>query len=170
MSDCLVLNGNFQPLSIVPLSVIPWQTAIKLNYLKRVIIVEEYDDWIIRSPSMELRVPAIVALTKYFPIDKSIKFSRANMYLRDLYQCQYCGETFAPKDLTIDHVKPTSKGGKTEWDNCATACVDCNIKKGNKLNPQPMNKPHKPNYYTLSAKRRKMPFNVKHPKWNEYLI
>ena len=50
------------------------------------------------------------------------------MYLRDMYQCQYCADTFSPKELTIDHILPISKG-KTNWENCTTACTTCNIKK-----------------------------------------
>ena len=169
MSDCLVLNGNYQPLSLVPVSTVPWQVAIKLCYLNRVVVVEEYEDWLVRSPSLETKVPAIIALTKYFPIEKNIKFSRDNMYLRDLYQCQYCHESFDLKDLTIDHVIPLSKGGKTEWENCTTACTTCNYKKGNNLHPVPNVKPYQPDYYGLTAKRRKMPFKVRHSSWREYL-
>jgi len=87
MSDCLVLNGNYQPLSLLPLSVISWQSAIKLYYLNRVKVVEEYDEWLVHSPSMEFNVPAVVALNDYFPLKKNIRFTRTNMYLRDMYQC-----------------------------------------------------------------------------------
>ena len=169
MSDCLVLNGNYQPLSLLPLSVISWQSAIKLYYLNRVKVVEEYDEWLVHSPSMEFNVPAVVALNDYFPVKKNIRFTRANMYLRDMYQCQYCADTFSPKELTIDHILPISKGGKTNWENCTTACTTCNVKKGNKTNIKPITRPYKPDYYNLSSLRRKMPFTIKHPKWLEYI-
>lgn len=41
--------------------------------------------------------------------------------------CRYCGSR---TNLTLDHVKPVSKGGKFTWDNMVTACMSCNGKKG----------------------------------------
>ncbi len=52
MSDTLLLNSNFEPISILPLSVISWQHAIKLMFLDRVEVIEEYPDWIITVPMM----------------------------------------------------------------------------------------------------------------------
>ena len=169
MSDCLVLNGNYQPLSVLPLSLISWQSAIKLCYLDRVKVVDEYQDWQVHSPNMEFNVPAVVALNDYFPIQKTIRFARHNMYLRDMFQCQYCADIFNPKELTIDHIIPISKGGKTSWENCTTACMSCNVKKGDKTNVRPLNTPYKPDYYNLATLRRKMPFKIKHPKWLQYI-
>ena len=54
----------------------------------------------------------------------------ALLFRRDRWICAYCGETFPAKDLTRDHIKPTSKGGANTWMNCVTACLDCNQKKG----------------------------------------
>ena len=65
MSDCLILNGDYQPLSLLPLSVVGWQQAVKLYFLDRVRIIEVYDDWQVHSPSMDLDVPALVALKEY---------------------------------------------------------------------------------------------------------
>ena len=88
MSDCLVLNGNYQPLSLLPLSVISWQSAIKLYYLNRVKVVEEYDELLVHSPSMEFNVPAVVALNDYFPIQKTILDTKSHDFTRiDMY-CQ----------------------------------------------------------------------------------
>ena len=133
MSDCLLLNSNYEPISILPLSVIGWQHALKLYFLDRVTILESYEDWVIRSEYLAINVPSVLVTKEYFDNKKHVKFSRANMYLRDLYQCQYCGDTFNGDDLTIDHVLPRASGGKTNWDNCTTACKACNFKKGHKL-------------------------------------
>ena len=122
MSDTLLLNSNYEPISILPLSVIDWQHAIKLMYLGKVRILETYSDWLIRSEHVTINVPSVCVTTDYFHYKKNVKFSRYNMYLRDLFQCQYCQEVFDFEDLTIDHVNPRANGGKTVWDNCVTAC------------------------------------------------
>lgn len=52
--------------------------------------------------------------------------------------CHYCGKAVirtikaVPTQATIDHVKPKSKGGKTELDNLVIACLNCNRKKASK--------------------------------------
>ena len=117
MNECLLLNSNYEPISVLPLSVIDWQHAIKLHFLDRVTILETYSDWKIHSEHLTIAVPSVVVLKEYFKYKKTIKFSRANLYLRDLYTCQYCGEVFEPKDLTIDHVIPKALGGKTNFEN-----------------------------------------------------
>jgi len=50
--------------------------------------------------------------------------------IRDGFKCQYCGSL---KELTIDHVTPVSRGGKSKFENCVTACKHCNNTKSNKL-------------------------------------
>ena len=106
MSDTLVLNGDHQPLNYLPLSVIPWKQAVKLMFLERVHVLESYGDWDIRSPSLTMPVPAVIVTKGFFNFKKKVKFKRYNMYLRDLYQCQYCAGTFSSQDLTMDHVIP----------------------------------------------------------------
>lgn len=57
---------------------------------------------------------------------------RQEIFERDGYTCVNCG--FTEKELLeIDHIKPISKGGKTEPDNLQTLCHDCNIRKGNDI-------------------------------------
>jgi 5-methylcytosine-specific restriction endonuclease McrA len=60
-------------------------------------------------------------------------FSRRNIFRRDRYTCQYCGEQRALRDLTIDHVVPRSREGRSTWENCVVACVSCNSRKANRL-------------------------------------
>jgi hypothetical protein len=57
--------------------------------------------------------------------------SNASLFQRDLFICAYCGDRFHGKDLTRDHIHPTSKGGRDVWMNVVTACRDCNALKGN---------------------------------------
>jgi 5-methylcytosine-specific restriction endonuclease McrA len=58
-----------------------------------------------------------------------VPYSRRNVYIRDQYTCQYCG---TKRDLSIDHIIPSSRGGKTNFKNCVTSCVKCNTTKGNR--------------------------------------
>jgi 5-methylcytosine-specific restriction endonuclease McrA len=60
------------------------------------------------------------------PVHAKPKFCRRSILLRDGYRCQYCGNEFPAPELTFDHVVPRAAGGRTEWDNILTACVDCN--------------------------------------------
>ena len=169
MSDTLLLNSDYRPISILPLSVIPWQHAIKLMFLKKVNVLETYPDWIVRSERLALNVPSVCVTTDYFKYKRHVKFSRYNMYLRDLFECQYCSEIFDFDDLTIDHVVPKSNGGKTHWENCVTACKSCNHSKGDKL-WRPKHMPYRPEYYSLVTKwKENVPFKVRQPSWNQYL-
>ena len=168
MSDTLLLNQNYEPISVLPLSVINWQHAIKLYFLDRVTILESYDDWVIRSEHLSINVPSVCVTKEYFNYKRAVKFSRSNMYLRDLYTCQYCAETFPSSALTIDHVIPKMIGGKTNFENCVTSCKPCNHKKGSKL-MKPIREPYKPDYYSLVGKWRNRPITVPCESWYKYL-
>nr|HEX4318590.1 HNH endonuclease [Kofleriaceae bacterium] len=63
---------------------------------------------------------------------KPVKFSRVNIYARDRYRCQYCGQTCTTNELTYDHVVPRSRGGRTTWENIVAACYVCNRRKANR--------------------------------------
>ena len=109
-NDCLLLNGNGKPLSYFPLSTIDWKTSIKLVLTKNVIIIKNHDDWVVRSPSVTVDVPSIIMLRRFHKFQNYVKFSRSNVYLRDMYKCQYCSDIFERNRLTLDHVVPKSKG------------------------------------------------------------
>jgi 5-methylcytosine-specific restriction endonuclease McrA len=50
--------------------------------------------------------------------------------MRDSYTCQYCGTAQPTHELTFDHVIPVSRGGRKDWENIVTCCIDCNRLKG----------------------------------------
>ena len=116
-ADCLILNRDGRPLSFFPLSVVDWHSAIKLTLNRKVFVVKDHSDWVVRSPSMSLNVPSIIMLSNYHHLKKEVKFSRSNVFSRDNYVCQYCEKKFPKNDLTLDHVIPISKGGDTSWEN-----------------------------------------------------
>lgn len=146
--DCLLLNGNGKPVSFFPLSVINWKTAIKLLLAKNVILVKEYDNKVVRSPSIEIPLPSILMLKRFHKFHNYVRFSRSNVFLRDIYTCQYCKNIFSKNELTLDHVIPKSKGGLTNWENVVTSCRSCNSSKGSKL-VKPIKEPFKPSFSYL---------------------
>jgi 5-methylcytosine-specific restriction endonuclease McrA len=118
--------------SYAPIKIIPWQRALRLLTLGKVEVVEEYDREV-RTTYVVIKVPAVVRLIRAFRRPKKpVKFSRVNIYGRDGYACQYCGEKRPINDLTYDHVLPKSRGGRTVWTNIVTACSDCNSRKANR--------------------------------------
>ena len=44
-------------------------------------------------------------------------------------KCHYCGRRFSPAQLTMDHIVPLARGGKTTRGNVAPACKECNSRK-----------------------------------------
>jgi 5-methylcytosine-specific restriction endonuclease McrA len=47
--------------------------------------------------------------------------------------CHYCGNKFSPRSLTMDHIVPIARGGKSTKGNVVPACKDCNTKKKHRL-------------------------------------
>ena len=47
----------------------------------------------------------------------------------DQGRCHYCGQAIPPKQLTMDHVVPLSRGGTSTKANLVTTCKDCNNRK-----------------------------------------
>jgi 5-methylcytosine-specific restriction endonuclease McrA len=165
----LVLNADHRPLSYFPLSLWSWQDAIKAVFLDRVNILAEYDR-AVRSPSFEMKLPSVVSLKSYVKPARNPAFTRFNVFLRDRFECQYCGDE---EDLTFDHVIPRSRGGKTTWENVVTACAPCNLMKGGRL-PQhigmfPRILPHRPSVNELRNNGRRFPPNHLHESWADYL-
>ncbi len=88
---------------------------------------------VIRSARLALVPPEVIVLKAYGGVgERSVVFSRRNLFKRDHYTCQYCGVQPGPEELTIDHVFPKAKGGVSSWVNCALACVECNRRKANR--------------------------------------
>jgi len=96
--------------------------------------VQADDDHYVRTPSRNILIPHVVQLLVFDRLPRQeVKFSRGNIYLRDGNRCQYCGKKFSSSELSLDHVVPISRGGKSTWENVVCACLPCNVKKGNKL-------------------------------------
>lgn len=168
----LILNADYRPLSYFPLSIWPWQEAVKAIFRDSVTVISEYDR-IVRSPSWELRLPSVLALKEYIPMARRPAFTRFNVFLRDRWLCQYCGQGFKTSELTFDHVVPRSRGGRTMWTNIVTACQSCNTRKGNRMPDEvgmyPITEPRQPTIYELQEHGRQFPPNFLHESWGDFL-
>jgi len=122
-----ILNGDYSYLNTVS-----WQKAIKLM-IKGKVTVLKYTEMVVNTAEkMVMKIPAVMRLIKIIRTiyRTKVPFSKKNVMVRDGFTCQYCG---ALKELTIDHVTPVSRGGKSKFENCVTACKGCNNKKSDKL-------------------------------------
>lgn len=175
--DTLLLNADGTPLSHVPLSVVTWQVAMRLVFLEKVRVLKEYDNWIVRSQHLDMKVPSIVIMTEQVKWRKDLKYSRSNVYLRDDFTCQLqttwrCKEQGGKvklQELTLDHVVPRSQGGKTNWTNVCTSCKECNSQKGNDEKIVPKKMPKKPTYFEILAKRKSLPIHIRDAEWAFYI-
>ena len=131
-APALALNADFRPLNYFPLSLWSWQDTVKAVWSDRVTIISEYDQQI-SSPSLKMNLPSVIALKEYVPQTRNPAFTRFNVFLRDRFSCQYCGNGFVASELTFDHVIPKSRGGRTSWTNVVAACGPCNLRKANKM-------------------------------------
>ena len=166
MDQVLLLNISYEPIKIIN-----WQKAITMLCLGKVEVIEEYGHNI-RSVSFTIKLPSVVRLLDVVKRNqRPVKFSRQNIYARDKYKCQYCGIKFPSEDLTYDHVLPKSRGGKTEWTNIVTCCIECNRKKGGRTPREAsmklLKKPVIPTW--VPAIRLTIGFKYVPKTWREYL-
>lgn len=164
----LLLNADFRPMSLFPLSVVSWQEAVSEVVRGRVAVVAEYDR-IVRSPSRQVRLPSVVALTRYRRTKRRVAFTRYNVFLRDRFTCQYCSTVLPAAQLTFDHVLPRVQGGETSWTNVVTACGPCNSRKGSSQRMRPASPPRAPTARELLGVRRQLPSRHLHESWLDYL-
>jgi 5-methylcytosine-specific restriction endonuclease McrA len=133
--------------------------------------VETEGNRFIHATSFRLMIPEVILLTHYHRVPpRAVKFNRRNIYVRDDFRCQYCGCRPPREELTIDHVVPRSRGGRSEWENVVLACQSCNARKGSRLLAEtPMHlarAPKKPNWinivrHSLQAQNR--------PAWQRFV-
>ncbi len=187
MSNVLVLNKHF-----VAISITSWKRAIKLVYLNHADVVDEdyrtysFNDWFelsqvmkdypagfLHTPKFKIAIPEVIALKKYDKVQfEEPRLTRKNIYEHYGYRCCYCGKKLPSDKLNIDHVIPRSRGGKTEWGNVVTSCIECNLKKGNKTPQEAGMKflipPSKPNRRTKLA--LVLSSNIKIPtSWQKFI-
>jgi 5-methylcytosine-specific restriction endonuclease McrA len=169
LSACLILNADASPVSLLPLSVISWEESIRYLVSDKATVLEWHEDWVVRSERWSTRVPSVMILKDYQKKKTTVRFSKHNVFLRDSYLCQYCGDNVARKTATLDHVLPVSHGGKTTFENCVCACAACNSNKGNNKKIVPKVTPYKPTYFQLAEKRKRLRWDLPYANWEGYL-
>lgn len=121
----LVLNQDYRALTTCNA-----EKAFILVFLNKAELIAEDASKAINTITKNFPMPSIIRLFQYVNLPyRGVILSRQNVFKRDSGRCQYCGST---RDLTLDHVLPRSKGGKTSWDNLITACKSCNSRKGDR--------------------------------------
>ncbi len=139
----LVLNQDHSAFTICSVP-----KAFLLVYLKKADLVAELETEKLRSVSETFPMPSVIRLHKYVYLPyRGVMLTRQNIFKRDNHECQYCSTS---EDLTLDHVMPKSRGGRTSWDNLITACKRCNSRKGD-FTPEEAGmllaqKPYKPSF------------------------
>jgi 5-methylcytosine-specific restriction endonuclease McrA len=164
MSKVLVLNASYEPLNITS-----WRRAVVLLLKGKAEQLEHNDN---QSIYQGFPLPSVIRLRQYVSVPyKEIPLTRRNILERDHHTCQYCN--YRGEQLTLDHVIPRSRGGGDSWENLVTACVRCNVKKGNRtpkeagmnLRSQPR-KPYSSLHFELLKHTRG---NLNH-EWRKYVI
>ncbi len=149
----LVLDAGYQAVNVVPL-----RRALRLISAGKAAPVEADESILLRSEKLEIPCPVIIrlfiAVAHRVYATLRVRFNKRNIMARDGFRCQYCGST---EDLTIDHVVPRSRrtlrnprGGETSWENCVTACLPCNLRKGDRTPEEAgmtlRSRPHRPRW------------------------
>lgn len=163
MGNVLVLNASYEPLNITG-----WRRAVILLIKGKAERIE-YSTKILYAG---FPLPTVIRLLHYVRVPyKEMPLTRRNVLHRDDHACQYCGYT--GDDLTLDHVVPRSRGGIDSWENIVTACVHCNVKKGNRtpqeaymLLQKSPRRPYSGLYFEMSKHIR----NGLHREWQKYVI
>ena len=146
----LVLNATYEPLSVVSVP-----RAVHLLISKKAEQIE-FSEIMIRSASYSMPVPVVIRLHYYvrIPHNLPLPLSRRALLMRDDYTCQYCGTQPGKEHLTMDHILPRSRGGRTDWENVTTACAPCNRRKSNRT-PEEANMklrtlPTRPRFWSMA--------------------
>lgn len=147
VTTVVVLNADFSPLNIVK-----YRRAVVLVLQKKAVVVEATKKMIVSAEqTVKMLVPRVIRLVEYVNFfRKGVPvFNKKLVAVRDKHRCAYCGSV--SDKLTIDHVVPKSRGGKTNFENCVAACYPCNNKKGDKepyeAGMKLLVKPYKPSVY-----------------------
>ncbi len=186
--DTLVLNKLY-----IPIHLISWKRAVSLLYqdlahsLDPDLMPYDYDSWIkyaqqphfddgyynyVHSSQITMPVPDILVLRKFDKLPmRDVKFTRENVFHRDINKCAYCGRRFKRDELTIDHIVPKSHGGDNSWKNTISACKKCNNVKADRTPTQAgmplLFEPKEPKWTDGLSKVKSRP-DVR-PNWSKFL-
>jgi len=128
MNNCVLLNADYTFLNVVN-----WKRAMCLVAKGKVQVLKQSERIIRTAEGIAIKVPAVMRLIKLIRTlyRNRVPFSKKNILVRDGFKCAYCG--IGKERLTIDHIIPKSRGGKTTFENCVSSCKSCNNKKGDRV-------------------------------------
>jgi 5-methylcytosine-specific restriction endonuclease McrA len=161
----LVLNASYQPLHVTPA-----KRALTLLVKGKAVYAEDHGVEVHRG----FTLPCVIRLAEYHKVPHRLqRLTRKNIHVRDSYRCQYCGRKFENGGgLTLDHVQPKSRGGKSVWENLVSCCMPCNRAKGHKtLQEANLKLLQPPRVLTVHTSRHLLrQAGLEEAKWRKYLF
>jgi 5-methylcytosine-specific restriction endonuclease McrA len=160
----LVLNASYEAINVCAA-----RRAIRLVLLGAAEVLENSGTFV-RTPQISLPVPSVIRLRKYARVPRQNRsVSRKGILLRDNNSCQYCQAKMLPRQLTMDHVIPRSRGGASTWENLVASCFACNNKKGDRTPGEAgMTLAKQPRQLHIHAKHRLLAADEQ--VWQRYLF
>lgn len=158
-SSVLVLNRNYSAIRVISarraFALLSTDHAEVIDDDSHNFAVFDFAGWIdhskehggpaVRTPRYQIAVPVVIRLRAYDKVPtREVKFTRRNILARDDNRCQYCGKRLSQSQLSLDHVTPKSRGGKSTWTNVVAACNPCNTRKGGRMPGEAAMKLRKP--------------------------
>ncbi len=164
MGHVLVLNASYEPLNITT-----WRRAMVMLLKGKAEGLEHDPTHLIREDTL---LPTVIRLRQFVRVPyRQLPLTRRNLFHRDGHSCQYCG--YAGDQLSVDHVVPRSRGGADSWENVTTACLSCNVRKGNRTPREAgmalRRQPHRP-ASGLGYEATRHLRAGRHHEWAKYLI
>lgn len=164
MGHVLVLNASYEPLNITT-----WRRAVVM-VLKGKAEGLEHDP--VRLLYRDLHLPTVIRLRQFVHVPyQPMPLTRRHVLQRDGHACQYCG--YQGERLSIDHVLPRSRGGADSWENVTTACLPCNVRKGNRTPSEAgmalVRSPRRPSS-SLGFEAARLIRAGRHHEWAKYVI
>lgn len=163
MAAVLQINASYEPMAFCTT-----RRALKLIVKGKAFVEQEHE----RECRPGMRFPSVIRLSHQTRVPhRQQTLTRKNILLRDRHHCQYCDVKFHPSALTLDHVHPRSRGGKSTWANLVACCSPCNRRKADRTCEEAgMMLLHKPRSASIHTSRFLMRLiGVEDPLWSRYL-
>jgi 5-methylcytosine-specific restriction endonuclease McrA len=166
----LLLNASYEALGMVNVP-----RAVRLVWKGSAEVVELDGDRVLRSQRFVFPAPSVIRLVAYIDVrgrQGRASTRRVRILMRDRHRCQYCGAQGTGFDLTIDHIIPRSRGGRTVSENLCAACFACNQRKGDRT-PEEARMPllSNPSALTYGIERAALCQAAEsRPEWQKYLF
>lgn len=160
---CLVLNSTYEPLNIASVA-----RAVRLVFAGKAEVIHSCGK--LASTTLAIPLPSIIRMLYYIKRGrKRVALTKKNVLLRDDYKCAYCGMEGDRHTMTVDHVKPKSLGGKSDWLNLVACCSPCNGRKRDRTPEQAkmplLRKPREPRFIPFLIVKR----HTENSEWAKYL-